>query len=188
MARAQKFDFLHNMRFHVTLDTAGPAGGVGWDDAADFNKVSQTTTAQAGFSAVTIPEVTNEIVEYREGQYLYTRKFLGIPSFNDCTLSRGVTMKDTGFWGWIYVSLEGTKEYRTDVTILHYHRANTLPGHGSGKDTLALDGASNRKYILHEAIPSRHKFASDLDATDSAVSIMELDVAYEHCEIIEGSF
>jgi hypothetical protein len=62
MARAQSDDFLHSMRFWVNV-AAGP-GGTSKPDLLG---------AEAGFSAVTVPEMTVEAVEYKEGQYIYTR-------------------------------------------------------------------------------------------------------------------
>jgi len=171
MARAQSFDYLHNMRFHVS--------------AVENYVPLNTINAQAGFSACTIPEATIEAVEYKEGQFLYTRKYPGHVTFGDVTMSRGVARKDAAFWEWIRTVIEGTGEYRTELLIKHFHRADTLPGPSAPPaENLNLQAAA-KIYKLWQAFPTRHKLSSDLDATDSGVSIMELDVAYEHCEMIE---
>lgn len=171
MARGQAFDYLHNMRFHV---------------AAVENYVPiNTVNPQAGFSSVTVPEATVESVEYKEGQFLYTRKYPGHVTFNDVTMMRGVARIDSGFWQWMRTVIEGTGEYRTELLIKHFHRSDTLPGPSTPPaENLNLQVPA-KIYKLWQAFPVRHKFSSDLDATDSAVSIMELDVAYEHCEYLE---
>lgn len=177
MARAQSFDYLHNMRFHAEV-VAEAGGGT---TIHDLLNSKGNETPQAGFSSVTIPEASLETQEYREGQFLYTRKYPGHVTFNDVTLMRGVAMTDLGFWKWMETAMVGTGEYRVELAIYHYHRADTLPGPGSVN--LKLDSAQKKTYLLHEALPIRQKLAADLDATDSAVSIMELDVAYEWLEV-----
>ncbi len=171
MARGQAFDYLHSMRFHVSvIDPTNPV---------------RTVNPDAGFSSCTVPEVTIDPVEYREGQFLYTRKYPGIPSYNDVTMMRGVARRDSGFWDWIRRVIEGTQEYRTEIEIQHFHRIDTLPGPSlAPAENINLTSPA-KVYRLWQAFPSRHKFSADLDATDSSVSIMELDVAYEHCEMQE---
>lgn len=182
MARSQQFDLLHNMRFHVTTSaTAGTPG--------DINTAAAGTGApEAGFSACTTPEATVEAVEYKEGQYLYTRKYPGHVTYNNVTLSRGVARVDTGFWRWIQAVIEGTAEYRQEVTIKHYNRIDVLPGPTSppAENLLVPTAKPSRQYKLYQAFPMRHKFSSDLDGTDSAVSVMELEVGYEHCSLLDA--
>jgi phage tail-like protein len=164
MARAQKEDYLHSFRFHVAVIHGDPnmLGG-----------------PEAGFSAVSAPEMTLEMVEYREGQFTYTRKQPGIPSVAEITMSRGVTTYNTQFWKWIKKAAEGG-EYRVDLQILHFQRT-------------ALDGANintdlpGRTYEVYEAVPMRHKVAADMDATASEISIQELDVAFERFDVKEGN-
>jgi phage tail-like protein len=176
MARAVKLDYLHNMRFHVT------AIGVGGIRPLEVNGPE----AEAGFSAVTTPEATVEAVEYKEGQFLFTRKYPGHVTYGDVTMSRGIAKLDTQFYSWIDTVIMGTGEYRVDLSILHYHRDEALPGvHSAGlRDVTLLKAAAAAKtYYLYNALPVRCKLSSDLDATDSGVSIMELDVAYETAEL-----
>lgn len=171
MARAQALDYLHNMRFHVSA-------------VENFIPLN-TTNAQAGFSAVTIPEASVEAVEYREGQFLYTRKYPGHVTFNNITMSRGVARKDASFWEWMRTVIEGTAEYRTELLIKHFHRADTLPGASQPPAENLNLTAPAKTYKVWQAFPVRHKMSSDLDATDSSVSIAELDIAYEHCDMSE---
>lgn len=189
MARAQATDYLHNMRFVVWTSAATGQPGDLSHEQGTFG--GSNVGPEAGFSACTIPEATVEAVEYKEGQFLYMRKYPGNVTFGDCTLSRGVAAIDGGFWIWISTVINGTEEYRQDVTIAHFHRIAFLPGRNDPPtDTIQGIGAGSlgaRNYKLYNAFPSRHKFSSDLDATDSAVSIMELDLAYEYCALLDST-
>jgi len=176
MPRPVASDFLHSMRFHVAV--ADP----------NVSKITGPGADGAGFSMVTTPEVNVEAVEYREGTFVYTRKYPGNPTTSDISMSRGVTTKDSSFWDWLRVVVEGSGEYRNDLLIKHYHREQAL-----NREKVTTGGASNlvnistetpaRTYKVFQAFPIRHKVAGDLDATASEVSIMELDVAYEYFEI-----
>jgi phage tail-like protein len=177
---------MHSMRFQVTAQKA---------DASVL--LSPTLLAgdgrpQAGFSAVTTPEVSSEPVDYREGTFVYARKYPGAPTIADITLSRGVTRGDSTFWDWMRQVVEGvggSGEYRADLTISHYHRKEALD---KGLPASTPPPAANlnidtstpaRQYFVHEAFPIRHKVAADLDATASEISIMELDVSFEWFEL-----
>lgn len=183
MARPKNQDFLRNMRFFVTIVDVGGNGAA--DLLSTGNDVAKP---QTGFSAVTTPELTVESVEYREGHYLYARKFPGNTTTNDITLSRGVSGKDSAFYTWIMRVIEGGDQYRADLDIMHYGREATQPGQsqpGKQSSIANLSAVTNpRSYRIYEAFPIRHKFGADLDATSSDVSIMELDLAYEHAEVI----
>jgi len=184
MARAKATDFLHSFRFHVVVNGFG----------ATTSPVLQTggDKPQAGFNACSTPEASEESVEYREGHYIYTRKYVGIPSVADITLSRGVAMTDGTFWQWMKRCIEGNEEYRADVDIKHFHRDAKDQTTSSPINQTAMsvgagagvgDGLGAIVYHLHEAFPTRHKVAGDLDSTASEVSIQELDLAYEYFDI-----
>lgn len=172
MPRAQSTDYLHSMRFQV--------------EVADGNHLF-LGQPEAGFSAVTVPEMTIESVEYKEGQMIYTRKYPGNPSMAELTMSRGVTRTDTSFWSWVQTVAEGG-DYRADLRIKHYHRDSlpnvAFPPPAVPNSTVINKDAGAKVYEVHEAFPMRHKVASDLDATASEVSIMELDVAFEHFAVL----
>jgi phage tail-like protein len=186
MARALQTDFLHSMRFQVVVN----GNDVGLNELSTLG----TDTAEAGFSAVTTPEATVEAVEYKEGTMVYTRKYPGNPTVSDVTLSRGVARLDSSFWDWLRVVVEGgpsgtvQAEYRVDLDIKHFHRDSSMirafPPDDKNATNLNVDTPA-RTYHVKEAFPIRHKVAGDLDATASEISIMELDVAYEHFEITE---
>jgi phage tail-like protein len=186
MARAAATDFLHSMRFHVVVTNLGgnaPAGIQSLNGAEDplGSAVSQGT-AQAGFTTCTTPEVTVEAVTYKEGQFVYERKYPGNPTMGgDITMQRGVTRTDLFFYNWMTQEVEGTGEYRVDMDILHFHRDEALTGTPSktiNKTSINLDNPA-RIYHVKEAFPTRHKVAGDLDGTASEISIMDLDTSYE---------
>lgn len=186
MARAQSTDFLHAMRFHVTVgngtvhlpsSTAGTTGG--------------PTT---GFSACTTPSATQEVATYREGHYIYTRKQPGLPTMDDVTLSRGVTFTDSDFWLWLQDCIEGKGEYREDVTINHYHREALPQGQAvsgqpanNSSEVLNLSTGPSRVYHLFNAFPTTHKVSGDLDASASEISIMTLGLSYESFQITSSN-
>lgn len=179
-ARAVNTDFIHSMRFHVTTG----------DDAARPSLDPSGERAGAGFSQVTTPEATTEAVEYREGTYIYTRKYPGLPTMSDISLMRGVARGDSSFWDWMRKNIEGPGEYRSDILIKHFHRDPTLArdtnATGAGNNQLAISTENPaRTYKIHEAFPTRHKVAGDLDANASEISLMEIDLAYEHFEVEE---
>lgn len=189
MARPKNQDFLRNMRFFVTILDVGETGAQDLFQNGNSTQNPPAKPPQTGFSACTVPEATVEVVEYREGHYLYARKFPGNVTFSDVTLSRGVSDRDSAFFKWIIRVIEGGEEYRADIEILHYGRESTQPGNpqpGKQAELANLAAVANpRRYRLYNAFPIRHKFGGDLDATSSDVSIQELDLSYEHAEVID---
>ena len=182
MARPQATDFLASMRFHVSVVPAG-------DQSLDLRTGGDKP--QAGFSNVTTPAVSVEATEYKEGQMVYTRKYPGNPTVEEVSMQRGAARGDSSFWDWVRVVIEGSGEYRATVEIKHYHRDTALTrpvgGTNDGINKTEIDlSKPARTYILYEAFPIRHKVAGDLDATSSEISLMELDVAYEHFEVLES--
>ena len=178
MARAASTDFLHSMRFHVSLVSQGD----------DLIPDVTTSFAEAGFMSCSTPELTVEAVEYREGTYNYPRKYPGNATVSDVSLQRGVTRTDSGFWAWIRSTAEGSGNYRTTVEIKHFDRRVLTQSRGDlskGSPTNnAINGIPAKKYVLNEAFPIRHKVAGDLDASSSDISVQELDVAYETFDVI----
>lgn len=184
MARAVTQDFLHSMRFFVSVSGTPAGTGLGG------NTAPETGGALAGFATCSTPEITVAPATYKEGTWVYGRKQPGNPSVNDVTLTRGVAMNDSSLWGWLKVVIEGQGGYRGDVTIQHFTRSNFLTG-GSApltqtpQTSTGVTAAAARTYVLHEAFPVNHKVASDLDANSNEISIMSLGIAYEYFELQE---
>jgi len=163
--RTQETDYFHNFRFHVTCE--GPGG------------IDYIGATEAGFNMCSIPEMTLEAVEYREGIWSYTRKFPGLATVSEVTLGRGVTRSETKFFAWAIKAIEGGA-YRATMTIYHFHRVGKEPAEqASPRDDLT----NARQIKCEEALPVRLKPAADLDAMTSDVSIAEMDVACERFSI-----
>lgn len=182
MARAKSTDFLHSFRFHVVVTGFGP----GSDPKLGTLSGQQVS---AGFSSCSTPEVSHDAVEYREGHYIYSKKYVGLPTVSDITLSRGVALTDGAMWAWMKDVIEGNAEYRANLSILHFHR-DAKPQSTSGSTNTEMPikaGPTDPGYVEYrcsEAFPVRHKVANDLDATASEVSIQELDMAIEYFDVI----
>lgn len=188
--RAVATDVLSVFRFQV--DAIGTFGA----------RFLDTGNPQAGFVSVTVPEISVETIEYREGHHTYTKRLPGIPTMEPITLRRGVVRRDSAFWNWMKTVIEGSGSFRATVEIKHYSRAR--PGDlqaaavsaGSGNPLgdkllssfprsglISPDTVPARIYRVVEAFPVRCKLASDLEASDGSVSIAELDLAYEYIEM-----
>jgi phage tail-like protein len=162
MARAQATDYFHVFKFQMKVVTGGIAGA---------------SEIVGGFTNITIPEVSTENVEYKEGIWLYRRKFMGDPTFSDITATQGVIKGNTAFFDWIFAAYTG-QEYRIDLQILQFHRDDV-----SGLIDYTNAQAS-RIYNCFECIPLRVKPSSDLDAQSSEVALAELDIQIERMEIV----
>jgi phage tail-like protein len=187
MARAAATDPLHSFRFHAkALGVAGVEGVNGSDvlqPEAGGEGFTASGKSEAGFTSITMPEITLETAEYREGILTYTQKYPGVPTFNDVTLSRGVARFDTSFFNWILGGIEGN-QYRTDVSLFHVQRPQrTLARDTSAGTVLGVNDVNSKKVILREALPVRVKPAGDLDASTSDISLAEIDIGYERIDI-----
>lgn len=184
MARAQSTDFLHSMRFQVDIVA-------GYDYFQNQNGVSSSVSPSAGFMSVSTPEATTEAVEYREGTYNFPRKYPGNTTVSDLSMQKGVARGDGTFWNWLKTVISGSGEYRVDLNIYHFdRRVLNRPANGaitSDFQKVASAGNAARTYKIFEAFPTRHKVAADLDASSSDISIMELDLAYEYFDVVEGA-
>ena len=165
MARAISTDFFQNFRYHARIIDGSPIGSQGY-----------VFKVQAGFNTLTVPELTMDAVEYREGTTIFTMKLSGIPTFSEVTLTRGVTAADSDFWRWGQSAAKGG-EYRADLQILHFSREDAF-----GANLVAASGAT-REYICRECVPIRVKIAADMDATSGDVSIAEFGLAVESVEM-----
>ena len=157
-ARPHSSDYFHVFRFHVIDEGDG------------------TLNPVAGFSACTMPEITVEAAEYKEGIWTYKRKSPGIPAFNDITLTQGIVKGRTQFWDWIK-SVQKGEDYRRNITILVFHRTDVV-----SKDNYAQSNASFKVHLT-DAFPIRVKAGLDLDGNTSDIMVSEMDLAYENAEM-----
>jgi len=174
MARAMSSDFLQSYRFTVSFK--GASSDVPFDKLssvpgqAGANSGTPASQSEAAFNTVTVPEISVENVEYNEGMRTNRYKQPGLPTYSDCTMTRGVVKTDSKMFEWIKAMLDG-KSYRADITINHHDRA----------------GVIQRSYTIFDAFPTRCKLAGDMDATSSEISIQEMDVAYESISLGVGN-
>lgn len=127
----------------------------------------------AGFSSVTLPELSVESAEYNEGLGLFSKKYPIKISVTTLTLSRGVTKTDSGFYRWILNCIDGSG-YRSNIIISQYHRSDV-----SGLTSFAKEKAS-RTITCYHCFPVRYKPSSDFDAHSSEISIEELELDVEY--------
>lgn len=170
MSRAQATDFLQVFRYHARATSADGS-----------RKLSPTGRPEAGFSAVGSPRMSIENAPYKEGTMVYARKQPGVPSFEDISFSRGVARGDTTFFDWAQQTGEGAGEYRADIDIMVYHRAQALVRTaGDARNTLNIS-VERPAIIIHvlEAFPNGVPLFGELDATSSEIAVTELGVTYE---------
>ena len=168
MARAATNDFLQGFRYQAVARTASPE-----TNPLQIDRGASGMNAQAGFQSITTPELSQDVVEYREGNSMWTVKQPGIPTVSDITLMRGVTKTDTTFFDWVYSSMIGVN-YRVDLDIYHYARDEMAVGVAT-----SAPEESDKPLYCKDCIPTRVKPMGDLDATASEVNLMEVDVAIE---------
>ncbi len=175
MARPQESDYLQNFRFHARIE-AFEESNVNF---FLFDPGDVGVSSEAGFQSISIPEVTFEATEYREGTFKYTKKFVGVPTWGESTFMRGVTAGDTGFAQWS-IAAHGGGAYRADIRVEHYHREDV--GENVGEDIPTT--APTRVYTFKEAIPTRMKLSADMESTSGEVSLAEMDVSVEYVELL----
>ena len=181
MARPKAQDFLHNFRFHVVITGFGSG-------AAPVLGTLNGTAVSAGFNSCSAPEVSHDAVEYREGHYIYTKKYVGLPTVSEITLARGVALTDSSMWLWMKSVVEGNEEYRANLDIYHFHRDSkpqTTAGSTNTQMQVNIAQGGFRKYTCGEAFPISQKVSGDLDATSSEVSLQELTMAIEYFDIVD---
>lgn len=189
MPRPAASDPLHAFRFHARSVNPPSISGAGSDilqpDGTEFG-YHIGDGVEAGFNSITMPEITVEHAEYREGIRVYTMKFPGVPTIAEITLNRGVARYDTAFFNWVLAAIEGN-EYRSDIVVYHVqrpadeHTADTSKGPNID---VTGEGIISKQYNLYECSPARVKIAGDLDASTSDVSLAELDVSFERFDIV----
>jgi len=172
--RAAVNDLMQGFRFHVIATNSDS------ENPLEFNRKGEFEGGGvAGFQSVTMPELTVEAQEYREGTMKWTQKYPGPPTVSDCTLMRGVAKRDTTFYDWVMDSVEGN-EYRCDVTIYHYHRTEM----GAANQSETSDDF--RRVECKNCVPTRAKPAGDLDSMSGEVSMAEVDFAMESFKVEYG--
>lgn len=160
-SRTPAEDYLQSFRFRI-FEVEGNA-----DVFAEESPV-------AGFNNITTPNITIESAEHRTGNEVWTKKHAGVPTVEDCTMTRGILLGDTTFYDWVIAKIFGRAPYRTDLEIRVY--SQTAPG-------VQPDDAFARRMVLKNCFPTSVKLIGDLDATSSDVNVQEITCAVEEVEL-----
>ena len=119
---------------------------------------------QGSFSEVELPETNVEVIEYREGPDITTRKVPGLRKYTNLTLRRGVTASNELFQ-WYKSVAEGRTERRSVVVLLLDEEQNPV-----------------KRWNMRNVWPARYA-VSPLLALDGCVVVTEtLECAVEHFE------
>ncbi|HHI96312.1 MAG TPA: phage tail protein [Thermodesulfatator atlanticus] len=118
---------------------------------------------QAGFSEVTLPDSTQDVVEYREGhEPPVLRKLPGLAKYGNVTLKWGVT-DSLELYEWRRLVEQGKiAEARRNMAII----------------VLDEEGEPAARWEFYQAWPSKYD-APDLNAKGNEVAIETLEIAHE---------
>ncbi len=119
--------------------------------------------AQGGFSEVTIPDSTQAVIEYREGNEPITaRKQPGLIKYADVTLKWGIT-DSLDLYKWRKLVEDGkTKDARKNMAII----------------ILDEEGEPAARWEFENAWPTKYD-APDLKATGNEIAIENIVIAHE---------
>jgi phage tail-like protein len=118
---------------------------------------------QAGFSEATIPDSSQDPIEYREGNEVPTvRKIPGLVKYGNLSLKWGIT-DNLELYEWRKMVEQGKmKEARRNIAII----------------LLDEEGNPKSRWEFIEAWPTKYD-APDLNATGSDIAIENLEIAHE---------
>ena len=118
---------------------------------------------QAGFSEATIPDTTQEPIEYRNGSESPTvRKLPGLIKYGNLTLKWGIT-DSLELYEWRKLVEQGkTKEARRNLAVI----------------LMDEEGNSASRWEFAEAWPSKYD-APDLDGKGNDVAVETLEIVHE---------
>lgn len=118
---------------------------------------------QAGFSEVTIPDSSQEPIEYREGSDLPTvRKIPGLVKYGNVVLKWGTT-DSLDLYNWRKLVEDGkSKEARKNMAVI----------------VLDEEGVPGVRWEFREAWPTKYD-APDLKATGNEIAVETLEISHE---------
>lgn len=138
-----------------------------------------------GFRSATIPEISVETKDIKEGSYEYKRSVPLSASVGDIDLHQGVQFFNSDFYDWVIATIRGKKQMRRSIMLIHFSTAALLGGH-TGDSPLGsvvnqfiplndlLGYFPARAWMLKDCIPIRYKAGTDFDALGAEVSIAEV--------------
>lgn len=203
-----------------------------------------------GFSAITAPEITVEMREINEANWIFKKKIIKGGDVSNIVMERGATFYDSDFWKWTFEGLNGDMSLfssigsaitsaiglgggstgnprRTFILVQFLTRMPfKLPSgtealvSAASQATIGLAGTAlagspgdvaaaafstigfaainalglgpfefaarlpAKAWMLYGCLPVRYKASGDFNATDSAVSVQQLEIAIEGIEEI----
>lgn len=175
MPRTQRADYLMTNRFHL-IDVS--------------LSLPPVLLPIFSFSSITAPELILEMKEVKEGNFEYPRKIMQSASVNNVILARGAILQDNDFWVWIDNYSRGMRGKKNLLLVQSSNIATDVGQEGPqvlGQQVVTgfasvfemVLKSPGRAWILRNCSPVRYKVASDFDASQGAVSIQELEIAYE---------
>jgi phage tail-like protein len=99
-----------------------------------------TQLIQAGFKSCTMPELTIQTQDVREGNFPIPRKIITGGGVNNITMTKGATWYDSDFWRWISRTLMGStsglqfgsigmsdSKFRKDFVLMQFLKGTGIP-------------------------------------------------------------
>ena len=121
---------------------------------------------QAGFREVTVPDSTQDVVEYREGDDIPTpRKLSGLVKYGNLSLKWGMTESLDVFNWRKEVAETGANEHRKNIAVVLMDEAGNDAG----------------RWEFTRAWPTKYD-APDFNATGNEIAIESLEIAHEGME------
>lgn len=167
------FDYLSNYRFHVIDFTFGSPS---------------VLNISYGFARASIPEVTVEMKEVKEGTLEQKHYIPMAATIGPITLERGVAMFNSDFNDWTRSVIKGVPNQRRNLLLVQFTEAGFLAsGSDTGNSGLGLvnqffsindlfSRVPGKVWVLHSCMPTTYKAGSDLDALGNEISIASLTI------------
>lgn len=151
------------------------------------------------FSSITMPEYTFDTRKIKQANSMFKRSVYEGGELGEITLSRGCRIYDDSFYAWVKSTIDGTDTIERTLMLVQYTGAGSAieknqtisnvfktfeavqnPWRAFAQNVDMDKGYAlnvpGRAWLLYGCIPTRYKAASDFDATDGGISIMELDI------------
>ena len=119
--------------------------------------------------SVTMPDVQLAEAVYREGVFVWSQKYPGIPIVSDITLTKGIFRRNSDFYKWVKKCITGGEDYRADLVMNQYHIS----------DEWGINGTPSRVTRLLECFAKGTKATDDGTATDSEIAVQTLTLSCE---------
>lgn len=125
---------------------------------------------QAGFSEVAIPDISNDPIEYREGNEETTvRKLPGLTKYGNLKLKWGITDSSIELFEWRKMVVQGnTDDARKNIAVILQDE----------------EGNPAARWEFREAWPSKYD-APDLTAKGGDVAIETMEIVHEGMDRVQ---